>query len=162
MKNTKFSNQPETERRNQVVIRKAKPSDIPEIRVIELQTFPPAETFSYGFLHLMTTHGRPFLVASDAQGALQGYILAVPQEDFVHIISVAVKPAYQGRGIGKKLLTSLIDLMRKEGYYCFRLELRKSNKRARQLYWGFNFRPVGIRKNYYFDGEDAIIMEMQL
>ncbi|NIO20230.1 MAG: ribosomal protein S18-alanine N-acetyltransferase, partial [Candidatus Aenigmarchaeota archaeon] len=142
-------------------IRKAKPSDIPEIRAIELETFPPAETFSYGFFHLMTTHVRPFLVSSDPQGVLQGYILAVPREDFVHIISVAVKPEFQGRGIGKKLLASLIELMQKEGYNYFRLELRKSNERAYQLYWGFNFRPIGIRKNYYVDGEDAIIMEMR-
>jgi len=140
----------------------AKSSDIPQVRAIELETFPPAETFSYGFLHLMTTHARPFLVASNTQGGLWGYILAVPQEEFVHIISVAVKPEFQGRGIGKKLLASLIDLMQKEGHYCFRLELRKSNERARQLYWGFNFRPIGTRKNYYFDGEDAVIMEMRL
>lgn len=143
-------------------IRKAKPSDIPKVRAIELETFPPAETFSFGFLHLMTTHGRPFLVASDAQGEVRGYILAIPQEKFVHIISVAVKPEFQGRGIGKKLLASLINLMRKEGHYCFRLELRKSNERARQLYSNFNFRPIGIRKNYYYDSEDAIIMEMVL
>lgn len=145
-----------------IEIRKARPSDIPKVRAIELATFPPAETFSFGFLHLMTTHVRPFLVASDAQGELLGYILAVPQEDFVHIISVAVKPAFQGHGIGKKLLASLINLLRNEGHNCFRLELRKSNKRARQLYWSFNFRPKGIRKNYYFDGEDAVIMEMRL
>ncbi|MFX0195479.1 MAG: GNAT family N-acetyltransferase [Candidatus Hodarchaeota archaeon] len=147
---------------NKIEIRKARPSDIPKVRAIELATFPPAETFSFGFLHLMTTHARPFLVASDPQGELQGYILAVPREDFVHIISVAVKPTFQGHGIGKKLLASLINLMEKEGHNCFRLELRKSNERARQLYWGFNFRPIGIQKNYYFDGEDAVIMEMRL
>ena len=162
MKNTESSNQTKVEERNRVEIRKAKPSDISEIRAIELETFPPAETFTYGFLHLMTTHARPFLVASDPQGVLQGYILAVPREDFVHIISVAVKPGFQGRGIGKKLLAALLDLMRKEGHHCFRLELRKSNERAHQLYWGFNFRPIGIRKNYYFDGEDAVIMELKL
>ena len=144
-----------------VVIRKAKSSDIPEVRPIELETFLPAETFSFGFLHLMTTHSRPFLVASDPHGGLKGYILAVIQEDFVHIISIAVRPEFQGQGVGKKLLTSLIDQMKKDGNTSFRLELRKSNETARQLYSQFNFRPIGIRKNYYFDGEDAMIMEMR-
>lgn len=145
-----------------VGIRKAKSSDIPEVRAIELETFLPAETFSFGFLHLMTTHSRPFLVASDPNGGIRGYILAVIQEDFVHIISVAVKPTYQGQGVGKKLLSSLIDVMKKDGYNRFRLELRQNNEQAQHLYEQFNFRSIGIRKNYYFDGEDAIIMEMVL
>jgi len=146
----------------QIAIRKAKSSDIPKVREIELATFLPAETFSYGFLHLMTTHARPFLVAFDDQGELLGYILAIPQEEFVHIISVAVKPEFQGQGIGTKLLTALIELMQQQKYSQFQLELRKSNERARKLYCRFNFQIIGTRKNYYFDGEDAIVMELVL
>lgn len=145
-----------------ISIRNARSSDIPQVREIELATFLPAETFSYGFLHLMTTHTRPFLVAHDIHDKLLGYILAIPQEEFAHIISIAVKPAFQGQGIGTKLLTALIDLMQKKHYNCFRLELRKGNERARKLYCRFNFRIIGTRKNYYFDGEDAIVMELEL
>ena len=147
---------------NEILIRQAKPSDIPNVRKIELETFHPAETFSYGFLHLMTTYSRPFLVAANTQGELLGYLLGIPQEAFVHIISVAVKPDFQGKGIGTKLLATFIEQMQKEHHHCYRLELRKSNIRARRLYSRFNFQPIGTRQNYYFDGEDAIIMQLRL
>mgnify|MGYP001610410688 FL=1 len=39
------------------------------------------------------------------------------------------------------------------------LEVRPSNEGAQRLYRLFDFRPVGLRPNYYADnGEDAILM----
>jgi ribosomal-protein-alanine N-acetyltransferase len=39
------------------------------------------------------------------------------------------------------------------------LEVRKSNTAAIGLYERFNFKRIHIRKKYYSDGEDAIIMQ---
>jgi ribosomal-protein-alanine N-acetyltransferase len=39
------------------------------------------------------------------------------------------------------------------------LEVRLSNRPARELYGRFGFKPVGVRPRYYSDnGEDALIM----
>ena len=38
------------------------------------------------------------------------------------------------------------------------LEVRVSNESAKALYLKLGFKPVGIRKNYYENSEDAIVM----
>ncbi|MEE8547256.1 MAG: ribosomal-protein-alanine N-acetyltransferase RimI, partial [bacterium] len=42
------------------------------------------------------------------------------------------------------------------------LEVRVSNAAARSLYKGFGFREVGVRESYYADGEDAVVLGLEL
>ena len=42
------------------------------------------------------------------------------------------------------------------------LEVRASNAAACRLYSKMGFEEVGIRKGYYSDGEDALLMEKRL
>ena len=79
--------------------------------------------------------------------------------DEAHITNIAVHPDYRGRGIGKKLMQGLIDLMKEEGIGQMSLEVRKSNAVAIHLYESFGFQEEGVRKEFYFDNhEDALIM----
>jgi ribosomal-protein-alanine N-acetyltransferase len=76
-----------------------------------------------------------------------------------HIISIAVKASYRGRGIGELILAHLIDLARSLGADVVTLEARVSNYIAQNLYLKYGFRKVGIRRGYYTDNrEDAVIM----
>jgi len=76
-----------------------------------------------------------------------------------HIISIAVKASYRGRGIGELILAHLIDLARSLGADVVTLEARVSNYIAQNLYLKYGFREVGIRNGYYTDNrEDAVIM----
>ena len=40
------------------------------------------------------------------------------------------------------------------------LEVSQNNEIAKKLYEDFNFRDMAIRKKYYQDGSDAIIMKL--
>lgn len=42
------------------------------------------------------------------------------------------------------------------------LEVRASNKPAQRLYASLGFERVGVRKRYYGDGEDAVLMTLLL
>ena len=76
-----------------------------------------------------------------------------------HIISIAVKASYRGRGIGELILAHLIDLARSLGADVVTLEARVSNYIAQNLYLKYGFKKVGIRNGYYTDNrEDAVIM----
>ena len=76
-----------------------------------------------------------------------------------HICTLAVRPAWRGRGLGELLLLSLIERAIQEGAEVMTLEVRVSNLVAQQLYAKFGFERVGQRKNYYSeDQEDAWIM----
>lgn len=83
------------------------------------------------------------------------------------ITNIAIHPDYRGKGLGKKLLSSLISDMHKYDINSITLEVRKSNIIAKNLYSSLNFKEIGIRKNFYsiYDDndnkigkEDAIIM----
>jgi [ribosomal protein S18]-alanine N-acetyltransferase len=90
-----------------------------------------------------------------------GYICLWEIGDELHITNIAVHPDVRRRGIGRALLTSVIDEARQQGPRIVALEVRPSNREARQLYEGFGFRVVGRRKGYYYDtGEDALVMQL--
>lgn len=77
-----------------------------------------------------------------------------PYEYEIH--TVGVDPAYQGRGIGKRMLTELLD--HASGGSVF-LEVRTDNEPAIKLYEGSGFVNVGLRKRYYrASGADAYTM----
>ena len=64
---------------------------------------------------------------------------------------------FQNRGIGKKLINHYLDLI--PGNCSVFLEVNKSNIIARKIYADLNFKNIGMRKNYYNDGGDALIMK---
>ena len=75
-----------------------------------------------------------------------------------HITNVAVHPEYRGQGIGRMLVETTISDGMSKGIEAFTLEVRKSNDTAQELYKKCGFESVGIRKRYYANNEDALIM----
>ena len=76
-----------------------------------------------------------------------------------HITTFAIHPAYRGKGFGKKLFSYALDYARNEGCREVLLEVRPSNVKAQNLYRKFGFQVIGVRKHYYADGEDALVMK---
>jgi len=96
-------------------------------------------------------------------GHLVGYIVAWFLRGEVHILNVAVAAAHQRRGIGRRLLTHVIELGQQTEHHMVTLEVRASNDPAKLLYVTMGFAPVGIRRRYYRDNdEDAIVMVRRL
>ncbi|TDE70707.1 GNAT family N-acetyltransferase [Streptococcus vicugnae] len=80
-------------------------------------------------------------------------------------IGIAVKKAYWNKGIGRKLLTRLINLSRQSGLKILSLEVRTDNKGAIHLYESLGFRRIGTFEDFMeIDGEsiDFDIMELFL
>lgn len=80
-----------------------------------------------------------------------------PYEYEIH--TVGVDPAYQGMGIGRGMLTRLIDYAGDGAIY---LEVRTDNAAAIALYESEGFVRVGVRKRYYrVSGADAYTMKRE-
>jgi ribosomal protein S18 acetylase RimI-like enzyme len=72
------------------------------------------------------------------------------------ITTVGVRPEYRRLG----LATRLIDACEREMHMpLVRLSVRRSNMEAQRLYVDLGYRHIDVWKEYYEDGEDALIME---
>lgn len=72
-----------------------------------------------------------------------------------HITNVAVDPAYQGQGLGRRLMNELTSRVKALGVDSMTLEVRPSNTVAINLYTSLGFRSVGQRPKYYTNPVEA-------
>ena len=88
-----------------------------------------------------------------------GYVSLWYMGEEGHVVSIAAREAYRGKGIGELLLMGIISLAMMRGSTEVTLEVRKSNYTALALYTKYGFTQVGLRKGYYTDNnEDALVM----
>jgi ribosomal-protein-alanine N-acetyltransferase len=75
---------------------------------------------------------------------------------------MAVGEGYRDMGIGSHMLRAFIKQCVREGISSIVLEVRVSNHLAQGFYRRFGFRPVEPLVDYYPDGEDAILMSLDM
>ncbi len=135
---------------------------VEQVRPIEEQLFSPdtwsAETF---WSELAAPH-TTYTVALDQDCDVVGYAgLSVSGADS-DVQTVAVAPGAQGRGLGRLLLSTLVDLAHARGATSLMLEVRADNEAAIALYVGAGFRRIAVRRRYYQPGDiDAHIMRLR-
>lgn len=74
------------------------------------------------------------------------------------ITNVSVSKDFRGKGIGFSIINELLKTLASKGSKEVTLEVRESNLTAQKLYEKCGFKNEGIRKNFYPDKENAIIM----
>lgn len=80
--------------------------------------------------------------------------------DVADIMNIVVKKSFRNKKIGTLLLKTLIELFESFDLLCLNLEVNENNIYAINLYKHFGFEEICIRKNYYSNGENAIIMKL--
>lgn len=76
-----------------------------------------------------------------------------------YITNIAVAESCRRQGLGRAMLSALVDHCRENGAAFLTLEVRQSNAAAISLYESMGFLPEGLRKNFYRQPtEDAILM----
>lgn len=145
-----------------IAIERMRSADLEEVLAIERASF--SMPWSRGaFIYELEQNrvARCYVVRED--GRLIGYICLWEVADEVHITNVAVHPDLRRRGVGRSLLSAVLDDARQRKLRLVALEVRPSNVEALGLYESFGFRVVGRRRGYYYDtGEDALVMEASL
>ena len=82
--------------------------------------------------------------------------------DEAHINYFVVNEKYRKRGFGSYFMNYLIKKCKKLNINRLLLEVSQNNLIAEKFYNRFDFFTVGIRKNYYKDGSDAVLKEKKL
>ncbi len=82
--------------------------------------------------------------------------------DEAQINYFVVNQKFRKKGFGSYLMTYLIERCKKASINKLSLEVSRCNFTAEKFYSRFDFYTVGIRRNYYKDGSDALLKEKNL
>ena len=74
------------------------------------------------------------------------------------IANIAVRADMRGQGYGRLLMQNLLELAKHEGVKRITLEVKDTNERAVNLYKSLGFTVEGVRKRYYANRYDALVM----
>jgi ribosomal-protein-alanine N-acetyltransferase len=100
-----------------------------------------------------------FLSAKDDEKVI-GYIGAYTFDDSMEILNFVVDEAYQRQGVGSLLFNTLLNMYDKTKSIV--LEVRYNNEKGISFYKKNNFNVISIRKHYYKNGDDAIVMMKEI
>lgn len=141
-------------------IRKMKKEDILQLAELEKLCFSDPWSVS-AFEYELKNPLSLWLVAAEG-GTVAGYIGSQTVMGETDMMNVAVAPAFRRKGIGERLILSLIDQLKDQQSHCLTLEVRISNDTAIALYQKLGFIQVGCRPGYYRNPrEDALILRKE-
>lgn len=130
--------------------------DLDAIEAISRASFPRPWPRHLYAEELARPHARVELAR--AGDAAVGYVVTWDVVDEVHLLEIAVAPAWRRRGVGDRLLAAVCARADGAGARLVTLEVRAGNAAARALYARHGFVEVATRRAYYDDGEDGVVM----
>lgn len=146
-----------------MLIRPAKPEDLPAMQAIERHAataahWTPADYEKIFSAPELQADWRRIALVIEDQGRVEGFLVAQTVGGEWELENVAIQPEARRRGHGTRLVGELLDLARAQGASAVFLEARASNAAARSLYEKWAFVESGRRPRYYRDPEeDAVV-----
>ena len=141
-------------------LKKMSPEDIDGVYIIEQLAYKNPWTKQNFIDELNNVYSRMYVLKEGDY--ILGYVGAWVVIDEADVTKVTILPDLQNKGLGKYIFNFLIESLKEENVRQVNLEVRKSNSGAIHLYEKFGFKKIAVRKNYYGDGEDALIYVLVL
>ena len=82
--------------------------------------------------------------------------------DTAEIMNIVIKKDFRGQGLSDQLLSYVINICKQLNIKSINLEVNVENTIAINLYKKYNFVKVGLRKKYYDNTTDALLMTLDL
>lgn len=151
----------ETERRA-ARVRAALMSDVETVAAIDARSRPEAWGVEAYRTVLANSSRRCWVAELDRDTGVIGFLVGTLIADQAEIDTICVDPSNRRRGVASVLLHQLHRIAESEGVASIFLDVRTSNVAAKTLYRSFGYLPVGTRRRYYGDGEDAACLRLDL
>lgn len=134
------------------MIRRATILDAIEISKLDQRNF--VDCLSYEFIYSdLEKNPFAYYFVYETDNKIVGYINCWISDNTT-ILNFCVDEEYRRKGIGKSLIEKVLEI----SVGIITLEVRVSNLNAINLYQKYGFEKALIRKGYYSNGEDAILM----
>jgi len=146
----------------QIAIRSMHESDLASVVRIEQAsyTFPWTEGIFRDCLRV-----NYVCCVVEVDGAVSGYGIISVGAGEAHVLNLCIAGEQRCRGVGRRLLTHLLQVAVQLGARDALLETRPSNAAALRLYRSLGFTPIGTRRGYYQavgGREDAVVLRRDL
>ncbi len=139
-------------------IARAGKADIDVLAAIHATAFSAGDAWSRDVFDLQLEMPNVFgLIHRDG-----GLILMRQAADEADVLTLAVVPAARRSGIANALLLEAIGIAAGRGVRTVFLEVSTTNSAARALYTKTGFSRVGLRRLYYADRSDALVLRLDL
>lgn len=100
---------------------------------------------------------------AEPQQTVVGFALLQVAADELELLDMAVHPDWRRQGVGRQLISALVEFARSRALHAIFLEVRQSNLAAEKLYRSAGFDALSVRRDYYAaPREDAIVMSLSL
>jgi ribosomal-protein-alanine N-acetyltransferase len=141
-----------------VQLRPANPSDLASIISIE-RASDMAAHWNESEYSSASEKGRQILVAELASNIVGFLVVSTAVQEW-ELENIAVDPTQRNRGVGRALMSALIEHAKEDGALEIRQEIRRSNINAQALATGSGFIQQGKRSEYYREPpEDALLFK---
>ena len=131
-------------------------SDLLEIKDVLNSDFDDFWTYSIFKDELNNPHSKYFIARINNE--IVGFCGVWNSGYDIHITNIVTKLSKRHMGIASKMLEKLIEFSKNQHTSSLTLEVNEDNINAIKLYEKYNFKKVGLRKNYYGQNKNAIIM----
>lgn len=118
--------------------------------------------WNYNIFKSELENGNSKYLVAKINSQIVGFAGIIPIIDECEISNIVVHKDFRNQKIGSFLLQQLIDLAVSLNLKIINLEVRESNISAIKLYKKFGFEVCGLRKKYYDNTQNAILMQKKL
>lgn len=146
-----------------ISVRPARLEDLAALDSIETSVFCSDRLSRRGLRYHILSKTTQMLVLT-VRERVAGYSLVAFRKGSTRarLYSIALDPAFQGRGLGRALLGAAERAAEARGATSMRLEVRRGNARALYLYEKAGYCRFAVVPDYYEDGATAIRLEKGL
>ena len=144
-----------------VTLRRATTDDVPAIMAIETPVFSHEAWSTEAMARDVGDPNCTYFVAESA-GSVIGYagLLCPPGSGEADVQTIAVLPDNRSSGLGRRLMTALLEQAEARRAKHIFLEVRADNAQAISLYESLGFAEIAVRPKYYQpEGVDAVVMK---
>ena len=139
-----------------MVMHTMKLPDLEEIKDILQTDFDDLWNFEIFKEELGNTNSRYLVLHYENEIVCFGGIKIILDE--ATLMDIVTKKNKRNQGFAKFVLNELLTIAKEENCTSITLEVRENNLPAIHLYEQFGFKEVGRRKNYYKNGDTAVLM----